>query len=130
MISTISVNFEQLIEDFMRKNEQEVKLNPNIPKNKIVMLRHKLIKEESRELMDAIRCDNMIEIADGCADIMVVTIGTALAYGIPINNVFLEIHESNMTKEGKREDGKVTKGPNYRAPDLQRILKSAGWEGK
>ena len=41
---------------------------------------------------------------------------------------FLLVHESNMSKLGEdgkpilREDGKVLKGPNYKAPDLSHLL--------
>jgi predicted HAD superfamily Cof-like phosphohydrolase len=45
-----------------------------------------------------------------------------------IDEVFDEIHRSNMSKLGQdgqplyREDGKVMKGPNYFKPDIQSIL--------
>ena len=46
-------------------------------------------------------------------------------YGAPrVNEAFKRVHESNMSKLGedgkpiRREDGKVLKGPNYKAPDL------------
>ena len=45
-----------------------------------------------------------------------------------VYDAFLMVHDSNMSKldeDGKpifREDGKVLKGPNYRAPDLSYLL--------
>lgn len=45
-----------------------------------------------------------------------------------IEEAFKRVHASNMSKlgdDGKpvyREDGKVTKGPNYKAPDLSDLL--------
>ena len=45
-----------------------------------------------------------------------------------VYDAFLMVHDSNMSKldeDGKpifREDGKVLKGPNYRAPDLSNLL--------
>jgi predicted HAD superfamily Cof-like phosphohydrolase len=46
-----------------------------------------------------------------------------------IEDVFNEIHASNMSKLGEdgkpiyREDGKVMKGPNYFKPSFEEILK-------
>lgn len=52
-----------------------------------------------------------------------------LYYGSDIvNEAFKRVHESNMSKldaTGKpilREDGKVLKGPNYKAPDLTDLI--------
>ena len=45
-----------------------------------------------------------------------------------IAKAFTRVHKSNMSKLGvdgkpiKREDGKVMKGPNYKAPDLSDLL--------
>ena len=72
---------------------------------------------------------NIIELADGCADLKVVTVGTEIACGIDGEPCFREVMRSNMTKfEGgsMREDGKVLKGPNYEPPNLPPILKSQG----
>ena len=46
---------------------------------------------------------------------------------VQINEAFKRVHASNMSKlvDGKplrREDGKVLKGPNYKAPDLLDII--------
>lgn len=63
------------------------------------------------------------------ADLMYVTIGTAVTFGLPLREVFAEVHKSNMSKlgpDGKpiyREDGKVLKGPNYKEPDLDQFFK-------
>lgn len=62
------------------------------------------------------------------ADLMYVTIGTAVTFGLPLREVFAEVHKSNMSKlgpDGKpiyREDGKVLKGPNYKEPDLDQFF--------
>lgn len=46
-------------------------------------------------------------------------------------DAFNRVHASNMSKLGKdgkpiiREDGKVMKGPDYRAPDLSDLVRSA-----
>jgi len=64
------------------------------------------------------------EIAKELADVVVVTYGTADVLGIDLDKAFDLVHESNMSKLGedgkpiRREDGKVLKGPNYKAPDM------------
>lgn len=70
-----------------------------------------------------------LAIADGCADLKVVTIGTEIACGIHGKPIFEEVMESNMTKfiDGhEREDGKWVKGPSYRPPNIEPILKQQG----
>jgi len=116
------------------------------PKNEdvaVIELRMKLmyeeLKEVSREFWDSEDEDEDTEIsttgevlipidkqklAKELADLLYVTYGTAITFGIPIDDVFAEVHRSNMSKlgaDGKpiyREDGKVLKGPNYTPPDL------------
>ena len=56
----------------------------------------------------------------------------SLRYNIPMvffEEAFVRVHESNMSKLGedgkpiRREDGKILKGPNYKAPDMAPIVK-------
>lgn len=62
------------------------------------------------------------------ADLMYVTIGTAVTFGLPLEEVFAEVHKSNMSKlgdDGKpilRPDGKVLKSNNYKEPDLDQFF--------
>lgn len=88
-------------------------------------LREELILEEWIELRQAV---GLTDIADALGDLLYVVIGAALEYGLPLPEIFAEIHRSNMTKlgaDGKpvlREDGKVLKGPRYDAPCLAAIV--------
>ena len=90
--------------------------------------REELMREELRELTDAMMAEELVEIADGLADLLYVVFGTAVSYGIPIDQVFAEVHRSNMTKLGADggpvigEHGKRLKGPNYRPPQLRPLL--------
>lgn len=64
------------------------------------------------------------------ADLLYVLLGTLVALGVAdkFEEAFKRVHESNMSKlgdDGKpiyREDGKVLKGPNYKAPDLGDLI--------
>ena len=120
-------NFEK-VKEFMIKFGQEVKKNPEFPNDNVVDLRIKLIEEELQELKDAIKNNDIIEVADALTDILVVTYGAGLAFGINLDKCFDEVHRSNMSKlssEGKpiyNEYGKVMKGPNYSPPDLKKFV--------
>lgn len=65
------------------------------------------------------------------ADLLYVIYGTAVSFGLPLEEVFNEVHKSNMSKLGAdnkpiyREDGKVLKGPNYKEPDLGKYFDSS-----
>lgn len=105
---------------------------PTIPPNNVKELRWKLIEEEAQELVDAIKNDNMVEIADGIADLCYVAIGCAIAYFIPIDDIFAEVHRSNMTKSMLKDEksikGKTVKGPNFEPPNIRTILETWGWK--
>lgn len=95
-------------------------------------MRHRLMKEEIDEWLDAaLWNDDSDKRAKELADILYTVFGTVITEGYQdvIERVFDQVHESNMTKLGEdgkpvyREDGKVTKGPNYKAPDLGWLVK-------
>jgi predicted HAD superfamily Cof-like phosphohydrolase len=91
-------------------------------------IRCSLIEEEAAEFREAIEADDIVEVADALADLLYVVYGAAVTFGIPIDDVFAEVHRSNMTKLGAdgfpiyREDGKVLKGPSYEPPDVLDVL--------
>ncbi len=67
------------------------------------MLHARLIDEESNETQNAMGVNatariDLIEVADGCADLLYVIFGACLEFGIPIEEVFAEVHRSNMSK--------------------------------
>lgn len=96
-----------------------------------IKLRHKLMKEENEEYLEAAENGNLVEIADALGDQLYILCGTILKHGLQdkIAEVFQEIHRSNMSKldeNGKpiyREDGKVMKSDLYFKPDIRLILK-------
>lgn len=88
-------------------------------------LRYELIHEELQELQHAQAKQDIVGIADAIADLLYVVYGAAVAYGIPAQQVFDEVHRSNMSKfiDGhRREDGKWVKGPSYSPANLKPIL--------
>ena len=120
-------NFEK-VKKFMLTFSQEVKNKPSFPSEKIVNLRCALIEEELSELKDAIKIKDLNEVADALTDILYVTYGAGIAFGIDLDKCFEEVQNSNMSKLGSdgkpiyNDKGKVMKGPNYFKPDLNKFL--------
>ena len=114
----------------------------------ILSMRLCLIREEAEEVEDAVclladkvfnaellGIDMTEEIKAAKAallkelcDLQYVLSGFVVTFGLPFDEAFKRVHESNMSKlgpDGKpiyREDGKVLKGPNYKKPDLSDLV--------
>jgi predicted HAD superfamily Cof-like phosphohydrolase len=102
---------------------------PHIPDKKYLELRKALIKEEVKETLDAMDREDMVEIADGIVDSIVVLLGTAVTYGIDLRKIWNIIHETNMAKKDGpvREDGKKLKPEGWKPPDIKSELLRQGW---
>ena len=94
-------------------------------------LRHRLMQEENDEYLQACEENSLVEIADALGDQLYILCGTILKHGMQhiIEEVFDEIHASNMSKVGEdgkailREDGKILKGPGFFKPNLSKFIK-------
>ena len=120
-------NFED-VKVFMKTFGQLVKTKPQFPDEKTMKLRFDLIQEELNELEEAMKTQNLKEVADALTDILYVTYGAGYAYGIDLDKCFKEVQRANMSKLGKdgkpiyNEKGKVMKGPNYSEPNLKKFV--------
>ena len=119
-----------------------------VPDHALVDLRFTLIEEEFLEvteelaeldaLAEAVRegkadpkvmDETKANLTKELADLLYVTLGTAVALGLPIVDAFNEVHRSNMSKldaDGKpirREDGKIMKGDGYTPPNIRQYIK-------
>jgi predicted HAD superfamily Cof-like phosphohydrolase len=67
---------------------------------------------------------NLVEAADALADILYVTEGAFLAYGIDADAVFAEVQISNLKKAGGGKDanGKWMKPAGWTPPDIAKVL--------
>ena len=98
---------------------------PTLREERVRELRASLIEEETIEVVEALREGNLAHIAKELADLIYVTYGTALEYGIDLDACVHEVHRSNLSKLGpdgrpiRREDGKALKGPDYREADME-----------
>ena len=113
---------------FMKTFGQEVKTKPSLSTDKINKLRIDLIKEELDELQEAMKNNDLLEVADALTDILYVTYGAGHAFGVNLDQCFEEVQNSNMSKlneNGKpiyNDAGKVMKGPNYFKPNLSKFV--------
>ena len=113
---------------FMKTFGQDVKNKPSFSTDKINKLRIDLIKEELEELQEAMKNNDLLEVADALTDILYVTYGAGHAFGIDLDKCFNEVQNSNMSKldeNGKpiyNDAGKVMKGPNYFKPNLSKFV--------
>ena len=121
-------NFEK-VGTFMKTFGQEVKEKSSLASDKINKLRLDLIEEELGELKEAMKDNDLLEVADALTDILYVTYGAGHAFGINLDKCFEEVQNSNMSKLDAAGEpiyndvGKVMKGPNYFKPDLSKFIK-------
>jgi phosphoribosyl-ATP pyrophosphohydrolase len=117
------------------------------PSEEMIELYMDLIDEEMNELCNAYGVNDVVEMADGAIDLIYVTIGLLHSMGLDPQALWDEVQRSNMSKflveacvfcgtKGcehcngtgeffkvlRREDGKILKGPKYKAPDLSSIV--------
>lgn len=123
----------QMVKEFHEKFGMPVGNKPKLLKKNREKLRMNLITEEYKELKRAVKRGDLVKIMDGLADIQYVVNGMAVELGVDLDDVFAEVHRSNMSKlgaDGKpiyRKDGKVLKGPSFSEPDIRGRLLLQGW---
>jgi predicted HAD superfamily Cof-like phosphohydrolase len=147
---------QSAIDTFMRAAKQNLPEEPTLPDAVVRQLRAKLILEEALETIEALgfgigvevgdhaitmrnvrfyatSVGNLLKIADGCADLSVVTIGTLSACGICDHDLLMEVDRNNLNKFGPghtiREDGKLVKPPGHKPPNILEVLRTQGYSG-
>lgn len=142
---------QQKVDKFMELAGQNVPKKTGIPDDETLQLRANLILEECLETIKALGFaiydqspkngniinpeditlkkeyeTDIVEVADGCADIKVVTTGTLSSFGIDDNEIQEAVDENNLAKFGpgsyRREDGKWMKPPNHQPPNIKEII--------
>ena len=100
-------NFEKVVE-FNRvfgvpiSNEIQKDIFTQNPR--LVELRMKLIREEMKELEEAVKNHDMTETIDALSDILYVVYGAGASFGIDMDKSFDMVHRSNMTKACPTEE--------------------------
>lgn len=125
----ISYSNHKKVKEFHETYGAYISEESKLPDSSVRELRIALLQEEFDEYTKAEEDNDLVEIADALGDMMYIIYGTAISYGIPLDDIFNEIHSSNMSKLGedgkpiRREDGKILKGPNFFRPDIAKFLK-------
>jgi predicted HAD superfamily Cof-like phosphohydrolase len=129
---------------FMRAIGQELPASPLLdPPAELLRFREDLLEEEFDETLTGLlspafwqgdtnaRIAALAEVADGIADLIYVAMGTALALGIDMSEVWEEVHRTNMAKTTGpvRRDGKRLKPEGWHPPQIERIIREQVAEG-
>ncbi len=119
-------NEQMMVEAFHNRFDILVQNVPTELNDDTKQLRVRLIQEEFDELKEAMAAGNLAAVAKEMADLLYVTYGTAVSYGIDMEAVFQEVHRSNLSKVGgyKRADGKWVKPPTYSPAQIDPILEA------
>ena len=132
---------EQKVSEFHEVMSLDIDSPPRVS---LLKLRARLILEETRETLKAMEVLEMelergkkgteeqwADLLKELADLQYVLSGTLISFNTisgDFDAAFNRVHLSNMSKLDSsgnpvyREDGKVTKGPNYQAPTLGDLI--------
>ena len=124
--------------DFQLVGEMHKKFGFNVsdsssklPTTEMLVFRLRFLHEELGELIKAIGDRDTVEIADALADIVYVAYGTAHYCKLPMDEIFAEVHRSNMQKElaTKEHPSKRGQGDNdlvkplwWTKPDISGVI--------
>lgn len=130
---------EDIVRRFSKAMGQPTEVSQ--PDAKLLEFRYKLILEEVAELGEEIAYamaesnfkagipDKVkVRMLKELADVQYVVSGLAVTFGLPLEEAFIRVHNSNMSKlddNGKpayNTDGKVLKGRNYTPPNLDNLI--------
>jgi len=122
--------YTDAVSEFHKTFKVEQNESPTLISEEDWILRHKLMKEENQEYIDACATNDLVEVADALGDQLYILCGTILKHGMQhkIEEIFDEIQKSNLSKlddKGNpiyRGDGKILKGVNYFEPNIKNIL--------
>ena len=120
------MSYQNDVEIFMKTGSQPVQKELSMD-NDEAKLYMKLISEEYNETLDAFNKSDLVELADGLADMVWVIMGMCNSCGIQFDNVWKEVRASNMSKfvDGKaikNEYGKIMKPKTYFKPNIKNAL--------
>lgn len=115
-------NYEKVLE-FHKKFDIRVGATGFLLPHDRAMLRTRLMMEELAETVEAMQLNDYVKVAKELGDLLYTIYGTAAEYGIPMDEVFAEVHRSNMTKEDSLDPGgKVRKGEYFEEADIASVL--------
>lgn len=105
---------------------------PGLPSDDLIEFRNALLFEEVDELLESLAADDVVGVADAIVDAIYILIGTARLMGLPLREIWAEVHRTNMTKfvHGAKFDqrGKVRKPDGWLPPRIEEVLMRHGWK--
>ncbi len=109
----------KMVADFHTTFKHPILPQPGIPSEDRCKLRVALIAEELKELEEAIRDRDIVEIADALCDIQYVLSGAILEFGLAgkFKDLFEEVQRSNMSKACISEEEAQKTVEHYRQKD-------------
>lgn len=111
------------VKAFHEKFGHPVAASPHLPDRDVVEFRTDLITEEYNELRRALDVGDLVKVADGCIDLIYVTLGLLLVCGIQPDALWNEVQRSNMAKQPNGAD-KPIKGEGWKSPDLESLIEA------
>lgn len=112
------------VQMFQRKFSRHFHDSPSldIPQS-VKEMRVAIMQEEMAEVVEAIQQNDLPAIAKELADVLYTVLGTVDTYGLSekFDDIFAEVHRSNMTKEVSFE-GKAVKGNGYQPAEIEKLL--------
>lgn len=125
-IKTVKLRLSLILEEFIELSKASLNEDSDNVNQLIKTLT--LAQEQIHSLEEADKELDLVEIADALTDINYVTYGAGHCFGLNLDSCMEEVQKSNMSKldeNGKpiyNDMGKVMKGPNYKRPDLKKVL--------
>jgi len=86
------------------------------------VVRAQLMTEELGETIKAMGKYDALETIDGLADLLYVTLGSGVAFGLDVEEAMRRVHASNMTKQGDGTKRLRDKGDSYEPPKLDDLV--------
>jgi len=117
------------VSKFHRTFKHPILTEPKIPSEKRCDLRVELIAEELKELQEAIKDNDLVEIADALCDIQYVLSGAVLEFGLgdKFRELFDEVQRSNMSKTCKTvEEAEATMAYYKNEKDIESYYENSG----
>tara|TARA_Y100000816_G_C26093968_1_gene578547 strand:+ start:1896 stop:2264 length:369 start_codon:yes stop_codon:yes gene_type:complete len=120
------MTYQKDVAEFMKAGEQQVSSELKRIEDQEALYMN-LITEEYKETLQAFKQRDIIELADGLADMVWVIMGLCNSVGIDFEKVWEEVRSSNMSKfQGgrviKNDQGKILKPESYFKPDIKKVL--------
>lgn len=113
------INSLNQVSEFHKTFNAPVLESPQIPSEQRCELRVNLLQEELNELSQAIKDNNIIEIADALCDLQYVLSGAVLEFGLgdKFVELFNEVQRSNMSKACSSEEEAQRTLEHYKQKD-------------